>query len=213
MNQARQELIKIMLSHFHRRRYPSGTTIINPGELSNILYYIAEGSVTVKMRSEITEGEVVLTYLNKGDFIGETGVFVGPGMRAAFVVTRESTVLAEIEYSRLDQLLRNQLADQAVDILKVFGQQLSYRLGLAQRKIGNLTFLDATGRIASALIDLCKQPDAMTHPDGMQIRVTRQELGRITGCSREMAGKIIKSLEEQGLITAKGKTIVVLGNR
>jgi CRP/FNR family cyclic AMP-dependent transcriptional regulator len=53
----------------------------------------------------------------------------------------------------------------------------------------------------------------MTHPDGMQIRVTRQELGRIVGCSREMAGRVLKALEEQGLIHARGKTIVVYGTR
>jgi CRP/FNR family cyclic AMP-dependent transcriptional regulator len=47
----------------------------------------------------------------------------------------------------------------------------------------------------------------------MQIRVTRQELSRNVGCSREMAGRVLKSLEEQGLISVKGKTIVVFGTR
>ena len=61
------------------------------------------------------------------------------------------------------------------------------------------------------LLDLCKEPDAMTHPDGMQIRITRQELGRIVGCSREMVGRVLKTLEEQHLISVSGKTIVVFG--
>ena len=74
-------------------------------------------------------------------------------------------------------------------------------------------FLDVTGRIAGTLLELCKQPDAMTHPDGMQIRITRQEIGRIVGCSREMAGRVLKDLEERGLIHVKGKTIVVFGTR
>jgi CRP/FNR family cyclic AMP-dependent transcriptional regulator len=50
----------------------------------------------------------------------------------------------------------------------------------------------------------------MTHPDGMQIRVTRQELGKLVGCSREMAGRVLKMLEVDGYITVAGKTIVVL---
>ena len=53
----------------------------------------------------------------------------------------------------------------------------------------------------------------MSHPDGMQIRVTRQELGRIAGCSREMVGRVLKDLEERNLIWAKGKTLVVYGTR
>jgi CRP/FNR family cyclic AMP-dependent transcriptional regulator len=44
----------------------------------------------------------------------------------------------------------------------------------------------------------------------MQIRVTRQELGKLVGCSREMAGRVLKMLEGDGYITVAGKTIVVL---
>ena len=42
-----------------------------------------------------------------------------------------------------------------------------------------LAFLDVTGRVARTLLDLCKEPDAMTHPDGMQIKITRQEIGEL----------------------------------
>jgi CRP/FNR family cyclic AMP-dependent transcriptional regulator len=73
-----------------------------------------------------------------------------------------------------------------------------------------LAFVDVAGRIAQTLNDLTKQPDAMTHPEGMQIRITRQELGKIVGCSREMAGRVLKALRQDGLIEVAGKTIVVL---
>ncbi|HCC6849973.1 TPA: helix-turn-helix domain-containing protein, partial [Escherichia coli] len=69
------------------------------------------------------------------------------------------------------------------------------------------------GRIAQTLLNLAKQPDAMTHPDGMQIKITRQEIGQIVGCSRETVGRILKMLEDQNLSSAHGKTIVVYGTR
>jgi DNA-binding FadR family transcriptional regulator len=53
----------------------------------------------------------------------------------------------------------------------------------------------------------------MSHPEGTQIKVSRQELSRLVGCSREMAGRVLKVLEEQGLLTARGKTMVVYGVR
>ena len=53
----------------------------------------------------------------------------------------------------------------------------------------------------------------MTHPDGMQIKITRQELGRLVNCSREMAGRGLKALEDKELIHVKGKTIVVYATR
>ena len=34
----------------------------------------------------------------------------------------------------------------------------------------------------------------------MQIKITRQEIGRIVGCSREMVGRVLKTLEDQGLV-------------
>ena len=41
----------------------------------------------------------------------------------------------------------------------------------------------------------------------------RSELSRLVGCSREMAGRVLKVLEEQGLLRATGKTIVVFNAR
>jgi CRP/FNR family cyclic AMP-dependent transcriptional regulator len=209
----RNEALEQLLRHCHRRRYPAKTPIINPGDMGDTLYYVAEGSVSVSMPNKITDQDIVIAYLNKGDFIGEVGVFMGPMARDVKVMTREPTLLAEIGYTRLLQLLHSDLSEYAIEIMLGFGRQLSNRLLVTTRKVGVLAFLDVTGRIAHTLAELCRLPDAMTHPDGMQIRITRQELGRIVGCSREMAGKVLKSLDDQGLIKAKGKTIVVMGTR
>ena len=91
--------------------------------------------------------------------------------------------------------------------------QLASRLRNTSRKVSNLAFMDVTGRVARTLLDLAREPDAITHPDGMQIKITRQEIAKIVGCSREMAGRVIKTLEEDNLISAHGKTIVVFGAR
>jgi len=91
--------------------------------------------------------------------------------------------------------------------------QLVDRLNKTTQKVGDLAFLDVTGRVARTLLELRNEPDAMTHPDGMQIKITRQEIGRIVGCSREMVGRVLKTLEDQGLVSVKGKTMVVYGTR
>jgi CRP/FNR family cyclic AMP-dependent transcriptional regulator len=91
--------------------------------------------------------------------------------------------------------------------------QLATRLDRTNRKLGDLAFVDVTGRVAHAIMDLCGEPDAMTHPEGLQIKVSRQELSRLVGCSREMAGRVLKVLEDQGLLRATGKTIVVFNAR
>ncbi len=206
------EYLQPFLSFCHRRRYPTKTEIIRPGDPADVLYYIIEGSVAIIMEDEDGR-EIILTYLNKGEFIGEMGLFIPQPQRSVLVRTRSECILAEISYNRLEQLFDSDLKQYARKILYAFGAQMTERLLHTSHKVGHLAFLDVTGRIAGTLLELCKQPDAMTHPDGMQIRITRQEIGRIVGCSREMAGRVLKTLEEQGLIGVKGKTIVVFGTR
>ncbi|GDB80498.1 cAMP-activated global transcription factor [Escherichia coli] len=53
----------------------------------------------------------------------------------------------------------------------------------------------------------------MTHPDGMQIKITRQEIGQIVGGSSETVGRMLKMLEDQNRISAQGKTNGVYGTR
>lgn len=194
------------LSHCHRRRYPSKTNIIYAGDKPETLYYIVKGSVSVLIEEEQGR-EMVLAYLNVGDFFGEMGLF-SEATRSAWVRTRSECELAEISYTHF-----RQLAQEDPEILFQLSGQMAARLRNTSRKVSDLAFLDVTGRIAATLLELSKQPDAMTHPDGMQIRITRQELGRIVGCSREMAGRVLKNLEDQGLISVSGKTIVVFGTR
>ncbi|OGT91857.1 MAG: transcriptional regulator Crp [Gammaproteobacteria bacterium RIFOXYA12_FULL_61_12] len=201
-----------LLSYCHKRKHTPKTEIIHPGDIADTLLYLLEGSATASIEDE--EGrEIILAYINKGDFIGELGIFLPLPRRTALIRTRAECLIAEISYAKLNHLLDTDLKDCAKEILFSIGRQLSTRLVQTTRKVGHLAFYDVTGRIARTLLDLCKQPDAMTHPDGMQIRITRQEIGRIVGCSREMVGRVLKNLEEQGLIHVKGKTIVVFGTR
>lgn len=201
------ETITSFLEHCHRRRYPAKSLIIYAGDKPDVLYYIVEGSVTVLIEDD-SGHEIVLAYLNAGDFFGEMGLFGGEHNRSAFVRARTQCELAEISYSRF-----HNLAEKDSKILFELASQMAYRLRKTSRKVGDLAFMDVTGRVARTLMDLCKEPDAMTHPDGMQIRITRQELGRIVGCSREMVGRVLKTLEEQELISVSGKTIVVFNTR
>ena len=195
------------LEHCHRRHYPAKSVIIYAGDTPDVLYYIIDGSVSVLIEDEDGH-EIVLAYLNKGDFFGEMGLFSEDPNRSAWVRTRTACEVAEISYNKFRQLYQ-----EHPDIMFAMASQMASRLRNTSRKVSDLAFMDVTGRVARTLLDLCKQPDAMTHPDGMQIRITRQEIGRIVGCSREMVGRVLKAMEEQELISVKGKTIVVFGTR
>lgn len=204
--QAIDQLLALCQRHYYEPRQ----VIIRPGDSSQTLLYVVDGSLSVS-----TEGddgrELILSYLNPGDFLGEMGLFMKAREREVLVRTRSACELAEIPYARLREALDSELKDHAVEIMTAIGSKLSQRLLQTRRKVLHLAFLDTQGRVAKALIDLCNEPDAVSHPEGTQIRVTRQELSRIVGCSREMAGRVMKALEEDGMLRASGKTVVVLG--
>jgi CRP/FNR family transcriptional regulator, cyclic AMP receptor protein len=199
--------LDFFLSQCHRRKYPSKSTIIYAGDKSDSLFYIIKGSVTVIIEDDDGR-EMIMAYLNTGDFFGEMGLFDNMDSRSAWVKAKSECEVAEISYTKF-----REISGQDPRILYFIGEQMASRLRQTTRKVGDLAFLDVTGRVARTLLDLCKEPDAMTHPDGMQIKITRQEIGRIVGCSREMVGRVLKTLEEQGLVQVKGKTMVVYGTR
>jgi len=198
---------EIFLEHCHQKDYPAKSIIIKEGDPSADLFYIISGSVSVIVE-DVKGKEIVLAYLNPGDYFGEIGLFDDDHKRSAFVRAKTKCEIAKISYERLKSL-----EDIFPEILFKIASQLAFRLRKTSRKVSDLAFTDVQGRVARTLLELCKEPDAMTHPDGMQIKITRQELGRIVGCSREMVGRVLKSLEENHLITAAGKTIVVFGTR
>ncbi|ODS22757.1 transcriptional regulator Crp [Candidatus Endobugula sertula] len=205
---ARIKNIETFLSHCHRRQYNPKSTLIHAGDKSDRLYYVVRGSVTVIV--EDGDGrEIIVAYLNKGDFFGEMGLFGDEDdERSALVRTKTESDIAEISYNKFQDLIK-----EHPEFMFALCSQMARRLRNTTRKVSDLAFVDVTGRVARTLLDLSKEPDAMTHPDGMQIKITRQEIGLIVGCSREMVGRVLKTLESQGLVSVSGKTMVVFGTR
>jgi len=200
------------LAHCHRRRYPTRTDVFRPGDPAGTLYYIVSGSTSI-ITEEDDGRELVLGYLGAGEFVGEMGLFIETERREVALRSRTPCELAEISYERLYQLLLGPLAADAPKLLYAIGSQLSRRLLDTSRKAGRLAFLDVTDRIIRTLHDLAREPEAMSHPQGTQLRVSRQELARLVGCSREMAGRVLKKLEIEGQLHARGKTVVLYGTR
>lgn len=202
--------VENFLRHCQRQDHKSKSVILQAGAPSDSLFIILDGSVSVMVEDESDKDhKMVVSYLNPGDFFGEMSLFTDePEMRSAEIVARTQCEVAEISHERF-----HQIRSQFPDILFAIARQMSERLRQTTAKLKDLAFVDVSGRVAHTLLDLSRQPDAMTHPDGMQIKVTRQELGKIVGCSREMAGRVLKALEEEGLVAVAGKTMVVHGTR
>lgn len=81
-----------LLVHCHRRRYTAKSTIIYAGDRCETLFFIIKGSVTILIEDDDGR-EMIIAYLNTGDFFGEMGLFEKEGSekpRSAWFVPRPS---------------------------------------------------------------------------------------------------------------------------
>ena len=192
-----------LLNHIPIKTYAARTTVVNKGDTSSSMFFIVKGSVAI-ISQESGKRDIVLAYLNEGSFFGEMGLFEKQPTRTALVRTRTRCDIVEVSY---DQFLS--FTKLYPELLFDICSQLSIRLKQTTRKVTDLTVLDVTGRIARCLLDLSTQPDAIPKTEGTQIHITRQEIGKLVGCSREMVGRVLKTLEDQHTIKTNGKTILI----
>lgn len=198
-------VVQAYIAQAHKRSFPPKHTLIHAGDEPQSLYLILEGSVSIMLEDDDGR-EIVLAYLGPGDFFGEMCLFPDQRLRTAIVRTRTPTLAAEVGFHAFMDFVR-----QRPEIMFEVAGQLASRLRDTTRRLGDLAFLDVAGRMAHILLELVKKPDAVGNARGTVIRSSRQELARLVGCSREMAGRVLKKLEEDGMVVSQGRSILVLG--
>ena len=78
---------------------------------------------------------------------------------------------------------------------------LVQRLRQADRKIESLALMDVYGRVARSLLE-----SAVADREGKLVirdKVSRQDLAKMVGASREMVSRVMKDLEERGFIETR----------
>ncbi|MEN8721190.1 MAG: cyclic nucleotide-binding domain-containing protein [Oceanococcaceae bacterium] len=182
----------------------AGATLIHEGDASQNLLLVLEGTLTVSTVDE--EGrEMVLAWLGPGEFCGEMGLFPDQSMRSAAVRARSDGWVARMDYGGVKRLA----SEQPELVFRIAGQ-LAERLRVSNRRMFSLGYLDVTGRIARILLDLADGDGAVDVIDGREYVLTRQELSRMAACSREVAGRVLKTLEDEGMIRCQGRRLTVL---
>ena len=81
-----------LLAHCHRRRYTAKSTIIYAGDRCESLFFIVKGSVTILIEDDDGR-EMIIAYLNSGDFFGEMALLDGGPRRADVVALTYCTLL------------------------------------------------------------------------------------------------------------------------
>ena len=186
-----------------KRRYRRGEIIVEHGRKSNALFILLTGRARV-LTSDSRGREVILAVLQPGDYVGEMSLIDNEPHSATVraEVQTDMLVLGRAEFARC--LPENSSLSYAIL------RGLVQRLRNADRQIESLALLDVYGRVARSLLDMAEQTG-----DQLLIRnkVSRQDMAKIVGASREMVSRVMKDLEERGVIQTQENGSVVIKER
>ena len=187
-----------------KRRFRRGELVVEQGRKSNALFILLNGRARV-LTSDTRGREVILAVLESGDYVGEMSLIDNE--------PHSATVRAEIQTDML-VLQRNDFArclPENSTLSYAILRGLVRRLRNADRQIESLALLDVYGRVARTLLDM-----AETDAEGVQIirhKVSRQDMAKVVGASREMVSRVMKDLEERGVIETQDNGFVIIKDR
>lgn len=184
------------------RRAPRNATVVMAGDRTDFVYLVLSGSLKVLVSDE--EGrEVILSMLGPGELFGEMGV-LDENPRSASVVAAQPSELIVIAKSDFKRCLQENF-DVAMWIMR----NLVQRLRTADRKIESLALMDVYGRVARLLLEMAETQDGELV---VTRKISKQDIAKMIGASREMVSRVMKDLSVQGLIQ-EGKGRILLRQR
>ena len=181
------------------RHVARGTVVLREGENTNAIYFILNGALKVLV-SDVDGREVILTLLGRGELFGEMGA-IDNHPRSATVVATQSSDLMVITKQDFQQILFDNF-----EVSLAIMRGLANRLRMADRKIESLALLDVYGRVARLLLDQAEDIGGrriITRP------MTKQDIAKMIGASREMVSRVMKDLQVQGLIEETDDQIII----
>ena len=172
-----------------------GDTIVREGERVEVLFFVAGG--VVKVFTTSAEGkEQILTLVRPGESFNDVPVFEGVNLASAEAMM--PVTLYGLRKTDFHSVLK-EYPQLAMNAIQVFAKRVELLVALVE----DLSFRQVTGRVARILYEYARNEDE-THP-----RLTQQEMAAMAGTAREMVGRSLRVLEEEGTIRLDRNRIVI----
>lgn len=187
-----------------KKRYQRGESVVEEGKTTDALYLLLSGRARVLM-TDHKGNEVILATLRAGDYVGEMSLIDGAPHSATVMTEAQTDVLI---LGRAD-FLRCVGDNAAVSLSLMRG--LVQRLRHADRKIGSLALMGVYGRVATVLLETAQLGD--NQQSLIRDKISRQDLAKMVGASREMVSRVMKEFEEQGFIQTLENGVIRVNER
>jgi CRP-like cAMP-binding protein len=167
-----------------QRSYPAGQIVLLEGAASSVLYVVQAGRLKL-FKTSPRGREQVLRLLRPGDMFNEVAVFdEGPNPASAQAI--EDCTLYLLRRRDLIGFVAERPAI-ALAITRIFARRLRESLALVE----DLAFRDVTSRLAKILLE---------GQDVRTPRLTQELLAAMAGSRREVVGRALKALSQDGAV-------------
>jgi CRP-like cAMP-binding protein len=182
----------------------SGASFFQQGDEADFFFVLDEGRV--KMTQVTPDGhQVVLRYVSDGEMFGCVPLFGHRQYPAAATAVVLSTAYA------WDNAATHKLMDEYPQIARNALQFLGDELYEIRQRFQELATERVEQRVARALLRLVRQSGRRVENKVLvDVPLTRQDLGELTGTTLFTVSRILSSWEEKGLIESLRQRVVIL---
>jgi CRP/FNR family transcriptional regulator, cyclic AMP receptor protein len=180
-------------------RYAEGATIFLEGEPTAGLFVVEEGMVKIS-RVSLEGREYIMHLVEPGNTFNDVSTLDG-GPNPAHATAHTDVVLWRIDRADLRRLAR-----AYPDLAWALIEDLAARARVAVGLVHDLAMRSVRGRLARLLLEEAESRDT----DIVQRLLTQEEMAARLGTVREMVGRTLRSMANDGLIQFDRHRIVIL---
>ncbi len=189
----------------HKRNYNKSTVLFSAGDVLDRLFIVEKGLVTLTAVTE--KGALITGYRQPGDIIGAEDFLIGIEQPCGLnAVCRTASVIAEVPFDKLHKTA-------TTDTLMLLGRSAASVAKNSICQSADLAMTEIKERLREALKTIATLPTSVTHPRGIKLYHTRQEIAMAVNSSRETVGRLLSILEKEGAVSREGSRIVVHSER
>jgi CRP/FNR family cyclic AMP-dependent transcriptional regulator len=194
-----EQALKELIPEGTVRTYPKASIVIHAGDLTDSLFVILSGRVTVFI-SDDNGKEFILSTIGPGDYFGEVALDGGP--RSASIKTQKACRFFIIPKGEVKALIERH-PDFACNLIG----RLIRKVRSLSDSVHNLALMSVYSRLLRLI-----EEQAVAGEDGRLTteRLTQQAIADRIGASREMVSRIMTDLTNCGYISVENKRVVVL---
>ncbi len=185
--------IELLKRYFVEKTVGRGEIIELDGQQSRALYFVVSGAVKL-FKTSVDGKEQILGIVRPGDTFNDVPVFdSGPNTTSSQAMS--DLILYELDRSALEFIVQK-YPQVATNVIRILAARIRGLVALVE----DLSFRNVIGRVAKILLNTA---------ESNMPRLTQHEMAAMAGTAREVVGRSLKAMEDEGMVKIEHHRITI----